>query len=86
MPERLDIWAALHKRSKRKVEINRSHVSSILYQGALRRQAELATMRAERQRILGHMTRWGTWRPESMRLRQELLNAALGPEPSERIV
>ena len=82
VPVHLDIWNRLHKLHRKRVELNRSMVSSIQYQADLRRQIERETMRAERDRIKGHLSKMGAWHPQVMRDRYQELQRALG-EPAE---
>ena len=79
----LDIWQKLHQRRRKRVEINKSMVSSIQYQADLRRIIEVATMRAERDKIRGHLSKVGAWQPHVMRDRYRELQKALG-EPAEQ--
>ena len=78
----LDIWKRLHKRRRKQVENARSMHSLIQYQADLRRSIEVATMRAEQDRIRGHLSKMGAWHPQVMRDRYAELQRALG-EPVE---
>ena len=78
----LDIWQRLRKRQRKKVEIQKSMHSLIQYQADLRRSVEIATMRAERDKIKGHMSKMGAWVPQVMRDRYAAIQSALG-EPVE---
>ncbi len=80
---RLDIWQKLHQRRRKRVEINRSMVSSIQYQADLRRNIEVAQMIGERDKIKGHLSKVGAWHPQVMRDRYRELQKALG-EPAEQ--
>ena len=79
----LDIWQKLHQRRRKRVEINKSMVDSIRYQAELRRNIEVATMRAEKTKIQGHLSKVGAWHPQVMRDRYRELQKALG-EPVEQ--
>ena len=74
----LDIWKRLHKRHRKRVEIHKTMQSSIEYQAALRRSIEIATMRGERDKIKGHLSKMGAWHPQIMRDRYAELQRALG--------
>ena len=74
----LDIWQKLHQRRRKRVEINRSMVSSIQYQAELRRNIEVAQMTGERDKIKGHLSKVGAWHPQVMRDRYRELQKALG--------
>ena len=73
----LDIRKALEKRRRKRVEINRSMVSSIQYQADVRRQMDRDIMRAEHTRLKGLLSRLGVSNPHIMRDRYEQLTAAL---------
>jgi hypothetical protein len=73
----LDILKRLERRRKKRVEINKSMTGSILYQADLRKQIDREQMRAERDKIKGHMSRMGSWQPHIMRVRYAELQAAL---------
>ena len=73
----LEILKKLERRRRRAVEINRSMVSSIQYQADIRRQIEAETMRAERARIQGQLSKAGAWHPQVMRDRYDELTKAL---------
>ena len=79
----LDIWQKLHQRRRKRVEINKSMVSSIQYQAELRRNVEVAQMIGERDMIKGHLSKVGAWHPQVMRDRYRELQKALG-EPAEQ--
>ena len=79
----LDIWQKLHQRRRKRVEINKSMVSSIQYQAELRRNVEVAQMRSEKDKIKGHLSKVGAWHPQVMRDRYRELQKALG-EPAEQ--
>ena len=74
----LAILKNLEKRRRNAVELNRSMVSSIQYQAAVRRAIDMATMRAEHTRIRGQLSKVGAWHPQSMRDRYEELTRVLG--------
>ena len=82
-PVHLDIWQKLHQRRRKRVEINRSMVSSIQHQAELRMNIERAQMRSERDMIKGHLSKVGAWHPAVMRDRYRELQRALG-EPTEQ--
>ena len=73
----LDILKRLERRRKKRVEINKHMVGSILYQADLRKQIDREQMRSERDRIRGHMSKMGAWQPHIMRVRYAELQAAL---------
>ena len=79
----LDIWQKLHQRRRKRVEINKSMVDSIRYQADLRRNIEVAQMRAQKDMIKGHLSKVGAWHPQVMRDRYRELQKALG-EPVEQ--
>ena len=81
-PVHLDIWKKLQKWHRKRVEIQKSMHSLIQYQADLRRSIEVATMRAERDKIKGHLSKMGAWHPQVMRDRYAELQRALG-EPVE---
>ena len=81
-PVHLDIWKRLHKRHRKRVEIQKSMHSLIQYQADLRQSIAVAQMRAERDRIRGHLSKFGAWHPQVMRDRYAELQRALG-EPVE---
>jgi len=81
----LDIWQKLHQRRRKRVEINKSMVSSIQYQADLRRNIEVATMTGERDKIKGHLSKVGAWHPQVMRIRYAELQRALGEPPANRV-
>ena len=83
-PVHLDIWQKLHQRRRKRVEINRSMVSSITYQAELRMNIERAQMRAEKDKIQGHLSKLGAWHPAVMRDRYAELQRALGEKPAEQ--
>ena len=68
----------LEKRRRNIVEQNRSNVSSIQYQAAVRQAIDVATMRAEHTRIRGQLSKVGAWHPQVMRDRYEELTRILG--------
>ena len=74
---KLDILQALEKRRRKKVEINKSMVSSIQYHADVRRQIDREQMRAEHTRIKGQMARTGVWIPSVMRDRYDQLTKEL---------
>ena len=74
----LDIWKRLHKRHKRRVEIQKSMQSEIQYQAALRRSVEISVMKREKDKIRGHMSKMGAWVPAVMRDRYAEIQRALG--------
>ena len=79
----LDIWQKLHQRRRKRVEINKSMVDSIQHQANLRRNIEVAQMRAEKDKIQGHLSKVCAWHPQVMRDRYRELQKALG-EPVEQ--
>ena len=74
----LEILKRLERRRKKRVENNRNMVGSVLYQADLRKQIDRAQMRAERDRIKGHISKMGAWNPQIMRERYAELQRALG--------
>ena len=79
----LDIWQKLHQRRRKRVEINKSMIDSIRHQADLRRNIEVATMRAQKDMIKGHLSKVGAWHPQVMRDRYRELQKALG-RPAEQ--
>ena len=77
----LDIWKRLQKRHRKRVEIQKSMHSLIQYQADLRRSIEVATMKSEKDRIRGHMSKMGAWVPQVVRDRYAEIQRALG-EPA----
>ena len=74
----LALLKKLEKRRRNIVEQNRSNVSAIQYQAAVRQSIEMATMRAEHTRIRGQLSKVGAWHPQVMRDRYEELTRVLG--------
>ena len=73
----LDILKKLDKRHRNAVELNRSMVTSIQYQGDVRRNIDMANMRAEHTRLRGQLTKIGALHPQVMRHRYEELSRIL---------
>ena len=74
----LALLKKLEKRRRNAVELDRSMVSSIQYQAAVRRAIDMATMRAEHTKIRGQLSKVGAWHPQIMRDRYEELTRVLG--------
>ena len=74
----LALLKKLEKRRRNIVEQNRSNVSAIQYQAAVRQAIDMATMRAEHTRIRGQLSKVGAWHPQVMRDRYEELTKVLG--------
>ena len=74
----LALLKKLEKRRRNVVEQNRSNVSAIQYQAAVRQSIDMATMRAEHTRIRGQLSKVGAWHPQVMRDRYEELTRVLG--------
>ena len=74
----LALLKKLEKRRRNAVELNRSNVSAIQYQAAVRQAIDMATMRAEHTRIRGQLSKVGAWHPQVMRDRYEELTKLLG--------
>ena len=82
----LDIWQKLHQGRRKRVEINKSMVSSIQHQADLRRNIDLAQMIGERDKIEGHLSKLGAWHPQVMRIRYAELQHALGEPPANHVL
>ena len=74
----LALLKKLEKRRRNVVEQNKSNVSAIQYQAAVRQAIETATMKAEHTRIRGQLSKVGAWHPQVMRDRYEELTRILG--------
>ena len=74
----LALLKQLEKRRRNAVELNRSMVSSMQYQAAVRQAIDMATMRAEHTKIRGQLSKVGAWHPQVMRDRYEELTKVLG--------
>ena len=74
----LPIAKALADRRRRQVEIVKAHHSSIEYEAGVRKAAELATMRGERDRIRGMLTRPAFRTTVALQARMEELERVLG--------
>ena len=77
MTTKLDVLKKLHKRRRNAVELNRSMVSSIQYQADLRRNYDMANMRAEHTRLRGQLSKMGSHHPQFVRDRYEELSRIL---------
>ena len=74
----LALLKKLQKRRRNAVDQNRSNVSAIQYQAAVRQAIDMATMRAEHTKIRGQLSKVGAWHPQVMRDRYEELTRILG--------
>ena len=74
----LALLKKLEKRRRNVVEQNRSNVSAIQYQAAVRQSIDMATMRAEHTRIRGQLSKVGAWHPQVTRDRYDELTKVLG--------
>ena len=75
---KLDIALELEKRRRKRPEIHQSMVSRIEYQAAIRRGHEFATLRAERDRLKGALSRLGTRHPQAVRDRYDEIARIVG--------
>ena len=77
MTTHLEVLKKLEKRRRHVVHLNESRVSSIQYQADVRRNIDMATMRAEHTRIRGQLSKVGAWHPQTMRDRYQELTTVL---------
>ena len=75
---KIDIAKKLEERRRRRPEIHQSMVSRIDYQAAVRRGHTNTNLRAERDRLLGALSRIGTLHPQTVRDRYNELVKIVG--------
>ena len=75
---KLDIAKKLEQRRKKLPELQQSMVSRIEYEAAIRRGHQNATLRAERDRLRGALSRLGTRHPQAVRDRYEEIVKIVG--------
>ena len=76
-PLTLSLAKAVAERRKRLPEIAKDSASRVQYEGSIRRATELATMRAERDRLKGLLSRPGLSHPDVLRQRFSELESSL---------
>ena len=73
----LPLAKAVAERRRRLPEIAKASASRVQYEGSIRRATELATMRAERDRLKGLLSRPGVSHPDVLRQRFSELESSL---------